>query len=557
MLKFPRHLFALVAMLSLASTASALEVRNYTATSFTTLTNNVRLIPILSIPAAVEFDAEDPEDDAIVCVVADDRGEYCSDSSAAIPLAVDGGTFQVSPDRNIIFTPDDPTFTGSASIDYEIRFIEGPPTQGATLTVVIADESPIDTQNNNLQAIDTAVTGFCEGVLTNSTDSSLENACIALNTLSAEDKVAALDTISPEEVVAEFTSTINMTKDQTGNLSNRLNALRGGATGVSVAGLNYIQGNDVLPGSWLHEMANQVGGNASADQNFSPIGFFINGSITSGEKDSTNNERGYDLDGDSITLGVDYRFSNSLVAGVAYGSSNSEIEFSSTNEITNEIDNLLAYGSWYKDAFYIDAVLGFADGEIETDRLISFTGTSGTETVTVEGNAEGKTESSQIFFSLAGNYDFSKGAWTYGPYASLDVIDGEIEGYDEIGSTGFEVAFDDQDIESQVLTFGGRAQYAWSQPWGIVVPHARVEWKNELNDDRDAIVGRFVLDTSNDSQFSIQADDLDESWFQIGLGVSATFQHGLSAYIDYETVVSYDDTEIDTVSFGGRWETKF
>lgn len=118
------------------------------------------------------------------------------------------------------------------------------------------------------------------------------------------------------------------------------------------------------------------------------------------------------------------------------------------------------------------------------------------------------------------------------------------------------MGFADQDIKSQVLTFGGRVQYAWSQPWGIVVPHARAEWKTELEKDRDAIIGRFVLDQSA-AEFAIEADDLDSDWLQLAVGISATFQRGLSAYIDYEEAISYDDVSVSTLSFGGRWEAKF
>ncbi|MCG8672691.1 MAG: autotransporter outer membrane beta-barrel domain-containing protein [Pseudomonadales bacterium] len=545
MLTLRQWLTATVVMLSCISGAQALVVNDYTATTFTTSSNNIRVLNILEISAAVEYDTSNGEsaDQAEVYVSCISADENCSPGEVDISIN-DVGTVSVDNNQQIVFTPIDPSFEGTFSFRYEVAIPNSEASEIGTLTLVIRGSS---INGSNIETVENAITDFCNN---NQLSSSVQAACQEFNELTGEERINALSTISPEEVVAEFTTTVNMTKDQTGNLSNRLNALRGGATGVSIAGLNYFQGDQVLYGSWLHEMANQIGGNASADESFSPLGIFINGSITSGDKDNTDLEQGYDLDADSITIGVDYRFNDNLVAGIAYGISSSEIEFSdSDNKMDNEIDNLLFYGSWYKEAFYIDAMIGYASGDIETDRDIVL----GSNTYT----AEGETESSQLFFSVTGNYDFYKDAWTYGPYASLDYIDGEIEGYEEIGNSGFEVGFNDQDIESQVLTFGGRVQYAWSQPWGIIIPHGRVEWKNELSDDRDAIIGRFVLDTSDDAEFSIEADDLDSSWFQVAVGISATFQRGLSAYIDYESVVSYDDTNIDTFSFGGRWETKF
>ena len=546
-------------LLGLVQTAAAVQVDPYSTSSYTTDAENARIIPISQVlsSSAVQFNEQEDgvssstafsamvEGNLVFRVCEVGSEPFCASSDQGGSFSISEGTVSLDLENyNIVFQPTDPSLATDVSFTYGVFVPESSGTQDASNTFTISVQGASIARANMIR-VESVVSSYCE----NPTNERVAAACTAYDSLSPQEKIDALRTISPEEVVAEFTSTLNMTKDQTGNLSNRLNALRGGATGFSLAGLNYINGDDVFYGQWLHEMADQIGGNAGSEENFSRLGLFINGSITDGEKDTTSLEEGYDLEGDSITLGADYRISDTLVAGVAYGISDTEIEFTSNNEMTNDIDNLLFYGSWYKDQFYLDGVVGYASGDIETKRRIIVGNV-------VDEIATGETESSQMFFSITGNFDFVEGAFTYGPYASLDYIDGEIDGYEEVGSSGFEVGFDDQDIKSQVLTFGGRVQYAWSQPWGIVVPHARAEWKTELEDDRDAIVGRFVLDQSA-NEFSIEADDLDADWFQLALGVSATFQRGFSAYIDYEQALSYDDTEIETFSFGGRWEAKF
>ncbi|MDX1693272.1 MAG: autotransporter outer membrane beta-barrel domain-containing protein, partial [Ketobacteraceae bacterium] len=472
--------------------AMAVQVGPFTTSSYTTDSDNARIIPITTVlsSSSVTFETADAinrgnleaalADNSVIFEVCESGGEICATTTdtVSVPVSIPEGTINLE-NNNIVFRPTNPDFAADVSFFYGVFVPASQSSGSSTLTIEVQGAT---ISRSNMLRIDSAITSFCDN---NSTNPTVATACTAFNSLAPQEKIDALSTISPEEVVAEFTSTLNMTKDQTGNLANRLNALRGGATGLSLAGLNYIQGDDVFYGQWLHEMANQIGGNAGGEQNFSRLGFFINGSITDGEKDTTSLEQGYDLDGDSITFGADYRISNTLIAGVAYGISDTEIEFASDNEMTNEIDNLLFYGSWFKDQFYLDGVLGYASGDIETKRRI--------QVGSIDEVVDGETESSQVFFSITGNYDFIEGPLTYGPYASLDYIDGEIDGYEEVGTTGFEVGFADQDIKSQVLTFGGRVQYAWSQPWGIVMPHARAEWKTELEDDRDAIVGRFVL----------------------------------------------------------------
>ncbi|MFV1873517.1 MAG: autotransporter outer membrane beta-barrel domain-containing protein [Oleiphilus sp.] len=131
-----------------------------------------------------------------------------------------------------------------------------------------------------------------------------------------------------------------------------------------------------------------------------------------------------------------------------------------------------------------------------------------------------------------------------------------MDGYQETNGGGFEVAFNDQDISSQLLTLGGQAQYALSYSWGVLMPSARFEIKNEFNDSQDAISGRFVFDATNTS-FSITADDIDNLWYVFGTGVSAVFPHGLSAYVDFETTEGLNNIDLYTYSYGGRWEMSF
>ena len=375
--------------------------------------------------------------------------------------------------------------------------------------------------------------------------------CVAYDNLNEEEKVEALNSINPEEVAAQFTVTKQLTSAQVGNVFTRVGQLRAGQTGTSVAGLTYSFEGKQFSGQWLHAMADSIGGAAGADEVtlVSKWGFFINGSLTDGKRDGTGFERGYDNDANSVTLGADYRFSKDLIGGIAYGISQSSLDFDGNNDgMDNDMTNIIIYGTWYKDAFNVDVLLGQSTGDIETSRLISV----GTLTATAEGDAD----TQQTFFSIAGGYNFSNGALSYGPYANYDYVTGEIDSYEETNGGGLEVGFDDQGIDSQILTMGGRVSYALSMDWGVIVPHARAEWKKELDNSRDIISGKFVS-TPGQEAFSIEADDFDDNWFHAGVGVSATFRHGLSAYIDYDSIFGLDETELTTLSYGGRWEASF
>ncbi len=101
-------------------------------------------------------------------------------------------------------------------------------------------------------------------------------------------------------------------------------------------------------------------------------GVFVNGSLSDGKRDGSNLERGYDNDGDAVTIGADYRFSNSLIGGVAYGVSQNSISFDGNGDgMDNDATNIMLYGTWYQDAFNVDMVIGSFDSEIETTRKVT------------------------------------------------------------------------------------------------------------------------------------------------------------------------------------------
>ncbi|HEX4938073.1 MAG TPA: autotransporter outer membrane beta-barrel domain-containing protein, partial [Candidatus Kapabacteria bacterium] len=229
------------------------------------------------------------------------------------------------------------------------------------------------------------------------------------------------------------------------------------------------------------------------------------------------------------------------IAGFAFGNSDTTLEYSEAqNQTDNDTDHYIVYASWYRDNFAVDYIVGYAKGEFDTQRKI------------LDSNAVGNTDNELSYLNIAGSYDFVSGGLTYGPFASYDYLDGTIDNFEETNGGGWEAAFDDQDVKSQIYAVGGHASYAMSYGWGVLVPHARAEWRNELEDERDLIVGRFVQDPV--SSFAITPDEPDGDWYQVSAGVSAQFAHGIAAFLDYEEVLEYEDTDLSIVTLGARWE---
>ena len=73
---------------------------------------------------------------------------------------------------------------------------------------------------------------------------------------------------------------------------------------------------------------------------------------------------------------------------------------------------------------------------------------------------------------LTVGYDFILGKVTVGPRAGVNYRDARISGFQEHGSTGIELIYDDQNIVSLTTTAGLFASMAINTSFGVLVPQA-------------------------------------------------------------------------------------
>ena len=129
-------------------------------------------------------------------------------------------------------------------------------------------------------------------------------------------------------------ATTKFAASQLSALATRLSVLRWGVSGLrTVDNLDEGAGDTLVAGVNHHAR----GGGASSDvpRDFSRWGSFIDGSYGYGSKDPTDLEDAFDFDGQEVTVGIDYRFKPSLVAGAIFGYSQKEIDFDSSRSIVD------------------------------------------------------------------------------------------------------------------------------------------------------------------------------------------------------------------------------
>jgi outer membrane lipase/esterase len=377
------------------------------------------------------------------------------------------------------------------------------------------------------------------------------------NGLGTEDPAvlaSALQRMAPEEMAARGRLAIEgSAKDFAGAIRGRLSALRAGSHGLAMNAIDVGPRRSVYAAS-KDPLGNKLrGGGASADRqdNGGRLGAFINGTFNRGDKDSTGREDGFDFDNASISGGVDYRFTDNVVAGGALSYSSSQIDLvDSQGSIDSKALGLAGYGTFYLGNFYLDGYLSYAKSDYDSTRGITYPGLA---LPAVNRSATGSTNGNQYTIGLGGGYDFALGAFTVTPFGRLEHLKLKVDGFDESGASGLDLHVDGQDVKSLQTAFGARASYAISTGIGVIIPQAGIEWNHEFENKSGNITARFVNDP-NTNLIVIPTDDPDRDFFTVGLGVSAVFRNGWSAFANYEKILGLKTINVDSFLLGVRKE---
>jgi uncharacterized protein YhjY with autotransporter beta-barrel domain len=375
-------------------------------------------------------------------------------------------------------------------------------------------------------------------------------------------QVSALEELIADDFAVARTQTLLFANTQYASVMDRLMALRGGARGLSLAGLSIIVDGKSVPLAQLQGMVKGLlGGGASADEPgllSDKWGMWARGNYSFGEKDRSSSSPAFDADQWALVGGVDYRFNDKLVGGLSLAYGQSGIDFEPRDEGGLDTDTwaVSLYGSAYAARnFYFDAIINVAKADYGADRNITYVDGTGLVDVDAHGDTDGMTYSA----GLSGGYDFLIGGLTLSPTLGLFYIDSTIDSFTENGAAGLNLIYDEQTFQSFTGNLGFRATYAWNLSWGVLLPHLRVDYVREFKDDADVFGVRFAADPNATSTppILVETDNPDESYWRLATGFSAQFIHGISAYIEYQRLESFEFISFQDVSMGLRLQRSF
>jgi len=375
--------------------------------------------------------------------------------------------------------------------------------------------------------------------------------------LSEAELAAGIQQVAIEEAANARTLASKTITGQMRNLGGRLAALRAGAQGFAMGTLPF----DASPNSRTMTAGTAFGrngGGASADasSSFSRLGGFMNGIFGFGDMDATSREDGFDFNTQGVTLGADYRFSDSMVLGGAFGYTRFDSTFDTTataaggDQVTNGY-NVSIYGTYYLKDFYVDGAGTFGWTDHDLTRRIVYASNSALPGQ--NRTATSDTNSQQYSFNVGAGYNAHVGPYEFGPYGQLNYMHFDIDGYEETGAMGLNLVVADQNLESLITNLGLRVSRSMGWSNGVFIPLIRGEWDHEFKNNSEIITARYVNDPGNNSLIA-RSESPDRNFFKLGVSLLNVFIGGTQAFIDFETLLGFRDLTNHVFTIGGRHE---
>ena len=370
-----------------------------------------------------------------------------------------------------------------------------------------------------LNSVATLATGDLERVLT------------TIDTIPSYSQVAgAYEQIAPRSNQADFTMAVSSAVFQAGNVAQRLSDIRRGVRGTNMGG-TYIRNSGfiredrdkpILIASAGPDLTGMLP--AAADEKW---GIFVKGNAVSGDQKDTPNQMGYRFTSAGMTVGMDYRFTRSLAAGLLLGYTGSRADVDDyDSKIKMDGYTLGTYGTWYTGGFFVDGQASYGWSDYKNTRRIVFPG--------LDRTANSSPAGSQLTLYGGTGYELALGKWMVVPNLNLQYIRLDIDSYTESGAGSLNLDVDRQSTDSLQGNIGGQLYYKWDTGKGVIMPGISASYGYEfLRGSRD-ITSRLA---QGSSPFSIETVAPGRNFLLCGAGVSMFMNNNASFHLGYDLQV--------------------
>jgi uncharacterized protein with beta-barrel porin domain len=278
-----------------------------------------------------------------------------------------------------------------------------------------------------------------------------------------------------------------------------------------------------------------------------PLGVYATGLGQFGSRDLTPSQNGYSFNNAGFVAGADYRFSPRLVAGLAFGYTQSNVNFdtstlSASGQFLNH--NLLEgnlYATYaFTDALYMNAIAFVGGGSSNSQRHIVIPSNDPSE-APVDQIATGSFGSQVQGVSVSGGYALPFGALVVTPTARFLYQHTGVDGFNE-NAFSVDLRYDSSRVNTILSSLGADVQYTLNTQFGLLYPTAQFYWAHQYSPSKTTITPSFINDASLKSPFIMPGTPTSTNYFDLGVGIALQLSRNSSAFINYDAILGISNT---------------
>ncbi len=358
---------------------------------------------------------------------------------------------------------------------------------------------------------------------------------------------SVLRAVNPRAVITQTSAMVEVSSAQFRNIDARMNELRAGTGGFSFNGLNLRYGDQSLRLASLRYLLSDSD-SALRSGLASPWGFFVNGTISAGDRDPTTREIAFDFSSRGLTAGVDYRFTDRFVLGAALGYASFGSDDAQGGSMDTQGTTLTAYLSWYpRENWFVDARISQGWLDVEQKRAVTFSIGSVSQDVFMSGT----TEATQNTLALASGLHYNRNGLVVTPNVSMRYMNTRVDGYEERALGLGAVRYSDFDFNSLELSTGLQMTKSISMARGVLTPQLDAAFRYETRNDGMVIEARLL---GRQTPFLIRTDSPDRGYATLGGGMVYVSEGGKQFYFTYRQLLGLEGFSQYTLNLGLRME---
>jgi uncharacterized protein with beta-barrel porin domain len=270
---------------------------------------------------------------------------------------------------------------------------------------------------------------------------------------------------------------------------------------------------------------------------------FVSGNVILGDmnQNGSNNDisKAHYIAGNA-TAGVSFRMSNNLAAGVL-------LDYNHTDAKTDSMGSHVRVDSYSPGLFATFFEKGFYANGLFT---YGFNNYSNTRALGIGGlEATSSPSGQQYVGDLDFGYDFHPDRqWTVGPVVGIEYTHLDVDSFHESGAGPVDLTVDSQNAESLRGRIGAHVVYLVRSGSIVFQPNFTAAFQREFLDDSFDLTSQ--LDLPDTPAFTTQGTNSGRNSTLIGVGVTATFDNSMSAYLNYLAEIGADDYFVQSVEGG-------